>query len=410
MDPKTIADRQIKEQKAVADKLAAQRHAESLAKIDALATSNLQIMRSFVGYLNKRTSKTEVTNQLDSIATPDALKVVEIIKKLDKTVKDKTIDWAPMQEALKPIADILQQQLDKEDPEAIEIPEIDYQKITDSFGAAIAKLAAPVVNVAAPVVKIPKPDAPIINTEKVDLAPFVNEVLQVLTDFRVWTQDQLPEPIDLAQVEELLTKNNELLTKLSKKNFGGSGGGGGGYVFKAFGPLGGMVAPELANDGSLPVTVVAGAGAGTQYADGVARGTATGTLGMIDDGVNIQSRLGDAAGRAYVGAESVIKKTILANAVGDTTVYTPTSGKAIRLNFFGYSAGSGLSGNLVQLKLAGYNGGAVFDSQYLVAAGQPYARNLQGGKKYVQGSVDGILAVTLSTAQSVYVNFEIEEI
>lgn len=234
MDPKSIADRQLKEQKAAAEKLAAQRHDESLAKIDALATSNLQIMRSFVVYLNKRTSKTELTNQLDSIATPDALALIPIIEALDKTVKDKQIDWAPIQEALKPITEALKQQAAKKDPEAIKIPEVDYKQIADGFSKAITSLAAPVVNVTAPVIKVLKADAPIINTEKVDLKPFVNEVLQVLTDFRVWTQDQLPEATDLSGVEGKLDKSNELLKKIEKKNFGGGGGGGGGgYIFKA---------------------------------------------------------------------------------------------------------------------------------------------------------------------------------
>ena len=41
-------------------------------------------------------------------------------------------------------------------------------------------------------------------------------------------------------------------------------------------------------------------GAGTQYADGAARGTATGTLAMIDDGTNIQSLSGDSNGRLNV--------------------------------------------------------------------------------------------------------------
>lgn len=118
------------------------------------------------------------------------------------------------------------------------------------------------------------------------------------------------------------------------------------------------------------------------------------------------------AGEAKVlaGSISVIKATILANTVGDTTVYTPSAGKAVRLLFFGFSAGAGVTGNLAQIKLAGYNGGAVVDSQYLVASGQAYSRNLQGGKRYVQGSANGLLAVTLSAAQNVYVNYELEEI
>jgi len=46
-------------------------------------------------------------------------------------------------------------------------------------------------------------------------------------------------------------------------------------------------------------------GGGTQYADGVARGTATGTLAMVDDGVNIQSALGDSSGRLIVAGAGV---------------------------------------------------------------------------------------------------------
>lgn len=263
MDPKIIAERQAKEEKQAADKLAATRHQQSLDKIDALGRSNLQIMHAFVAYLNKHTSKVEITNQLQKIATPDALKVVAIIKKLDKTVQDKNIDWEPMQQALKPLGDALQQMADKADPEAIEVPEIDYQKMTDLFSGAIEKLAAPVVNVAAPVIKVPKADAPIINTEKVDLAPFVNEVLQVLTDFRVWTQDQVVEPPMTAEqaVEliDLIKKQNDSWAKLLKKNFGGGGGGGGGgYVFKESASLGRaspLVAPELTAAGAIPVDI-----------------------------------------------------------------------------------------------------------------------------------------------------------
>lgn len=41
-------------------------------------------------------------------------------------------------------------------------------------------------------------------------------------------------------------------------------------------------------------------GGGTQYADGDSRGTATGTLCMVDDGTNIQSLSGDSSGRLNV--------------------------------------------------------------------------------------------------------------
>lgn len=107
---------------------------------------------------------------------------------------------------------------------------------------------------------------------------------------------------------------------------------------------------------------------------------------------------------------ALIKRTITASSSGDTTVHAPASGKKIRLYFFGYSAGSSVSGCLVQLKLEGYNEGNVFDAQYLSAAGQPYARNIKAGDGYIEGEADGVLEVALSADQNVYVNYEIEEI
>lgn len=58
--------------------------------------------------------------------------------------------------------------------------------------------------------------------------------------------------------------------------------------------------PLVDNDGHLQVDILSGAGAGTQYADGDARGTATGTLAMIDDGTNIQSMAGSTGGQPYI--------------------------------------------------------------------------------------------------------------
>jgi hypothetical protein len=59
---------------------------------------------------------------------------------------------------------------------------------------------------------------------------------------------------------------------------------------------------DLTDDaGHLQVDVVGGGTAGQQYADGDARGTATGTLSMGDDGTNIQSLKCDANGVLQIG-------------------------------------------------------------------------------------------------------------
>lgn len=55
-------------------------------------------------------------------------------------------------------------------------------------------------------------------------------------------------------------------------------------------------------NGAIAVT---GGGGGTQFADGAARGTATGTIAMVDDGTNIQSLLGDTSGRAFINVSQI---------------------------------------------------------------------------------------------------------
>lgn len=58
----------------------------------------------------------------------------------------------------------------------------------------------------------------------------------------------------------------------------------------------------VTSGGALCVT---GGGGGTQFADGAARGTATGTLAMVDDGTLIQSLSGDSTGKANVNVCNV---------------------------------------------------------------------------------------------------------
>jgi len=58
-------------------------------------------------------------------------------------------------------------------------------------------------------------------------------------------------------------------------------------------------------------------GSGTEYADGDLRGTATGTIAMVDDGANIQSMSGDSSGRPNVNVASIAAGT---NNIGDVDV------------------------------------------------------------------------------------------
>lgn len=149
-------------------------------------------------------------------------------------------------------------------------------------------------------------------------------------------------------------------------------------------------------------------GGGTQYADGTARGTATGTLSMVDDGINIQSLKGDTGGRAIIGSETFTIGTTTASSSGNNTVYTPASGKKVRLYSFGYSAGANVTGCLAGLRFG--PAGTIFNNQYLITAGQAWNRNFQGGKRYIEGAVDESLIVNLGAAQTVYINYEAEDV
>lgn len=71
---------------------------------------------------------------------------------------------------------------------------------------------------------------------------------------------------------------------------------------------------------SLRVNVVSGGTSGTEYEDGDARGTAAGTLVMLDDGVNVQSWAGDADGQAYVVLGDPLPAGT--NNIGDVDVLT----------------------------------------------------------------------------------------
>ncbi len=109
--------------------------------------------------------------------------------------------------------------------------------------------------------------------------------------------------------------------------------------------------------------------------------------------------------RDAVNADTFTKDSILANLTGENLVFACPLGQKIRLYFFGYSAGSNISGVLASLQ---WEGNSPFDNQYLIAPGQPYARNIKAGNGYVDGPVNADLELFLTDAQDVYVNYELE--
>ena len=79
------------------------------------------------------------------------------------------------------------------------------------------------------------------------------------------------------------------------------------------------------NDSSGVWERQAASAGGTQYADGEVRGTATGTLAMVDDGTNIQSASGTSAGVLKVDVSATTANTT-AIKVDGSAVTQPISG------------------------------------------------------------------------------------
>jgi hypothetical protein len=105
----------------------------------------------------------------------------------------------------------------------------------------------------------------------------------------------------------------------------GSGGGsatvtGGKLDVNASASLSGTSIPIAGATSAVGVAIVDNSGnqinsfgGGTQYADGAARGTATGTIALVDDGTNVQSAKGDSDGTAQVNQTKVAGTAIDTN-------------------------------------------------------------------------------------------------
>lgn len=252
------SDKLLENQKKTAERLAKQAELERHQQIvDALASikKNDTIMtQALIGFLSGATSKTEVVNQLKEIKTPDVQKVVDAVEKLEKVVVDKTVDLSPVVDALKGVESQLQL-IPKEAPELPEAPEVDFTATNEKLDAVLKAIQSLDLVVEAPKVDVKVPKAQV-NVEKVDLTEIKQPLLELLGAFHAF---QIPEPVvtDLTVVEELLSKANEILAKIEKKNFGGGGGGGGMVPFKD--PVTGMsVQVPTTTGGGIPVQTPSG--------------------------------------------------------------------------------------------------------------------------------------------------------
>ena len=220
---------------------------EQLAKLEAIRATQLATMQALAKFLSGHTTKTEVVNQLKSIATPDIDKVVKAVEKMHKDMQSKEIDWSPVRPWFEKVIEHLEA-IPKEHPEAPEQQKVDLTRtnqLLESFGAALSsmKLVVP-----APEVKVNVPKSQII-VEKVDLTEIKKPLASILEAFQNFEVPPM-QVTDMSEVQELLAKSNELLEKIVKKPVGGGGGGGGMVSFKD--SAGFSVQVTINDDGSIP--------------------------------------------------------------------------------------------------------------------------------------------------------------
>lgn len=225
------------------------------SKIDGMSDTMVEVFKSLIQYLNGKTTKTEVINQLDSIKTPDAEKVVKAVELLGKDVLSTKIDTKPLLDALNGLKREItlipaKMPTPKEQKDTIKVSNLSEVKLdTTSLEKAIKALDLKV-----------DVKAPIINTEKTDIEPLRSVMLDMLKAIN--KQEPIEEvrvsnlkdikATDLSNVEKKLDESNKHLKKLVEKPVGGGGGGGNGSPYT---DNSGTIKNVVLNfDGSIPVS------------------------------------------------------------------------------------------------------------------------------------------------------------
>ena len=110
-----------------------------------------------------------------------------------------------------------------------------------------------------------------------------------------------------------------------------------------------------------------------------------------------------------VGEGAITAKAVTATASGTTTLHTPSAGNAIRLWWYNMGCNPDAGASVV-VGLRWTTGGTDFFSTKLSQYGGQISHSFKAGRSYVQGGVDEALVANLDSAQTVYFNFDYEEI
>ncbi len=250
MDDPILRIRQQNEDRARAE-LDQARHEQEIATLNSIDTTIVEVMQRLVSYLDGKITKTEVVNQIESVATPDVAKVVEAITELGIITESNRLDLSPLKEALLGLGEKLDQ-LPKSFPEiptevsVKNFPEVPEQKEID---------LSPVIKAIEKIKMVA--EAPNIQVDAPNLDPIEKGLSNVVKSIDSIEFPEIPKT-DLSKVEKKLDTSNKILKDLLEKP---TGGGGGGSSWVATDQNGIPVPIELTVDGKIPVE----AGATSNY-------------------------------------------------------------------------------------------------------------------------------------------------
>jgi hypothetical protein len=234
--------------------LQSKQYQQRTAQLDEMSNTIVLSVTELIKFLDGKTTKTEVVNQLKSISTPDVDKVVTAISKLDKDILSNKLDIKPLKQgldALKRELSLIPKSLPKipEQKDAIKVTNLNEVTLdTKDLEKAIKDLKLdPKIDVASPTVNVEQHQT----SSHYKMSCSTYSRLLKTQKYPEFPKIDIPKT-DLSKVEKKLDEHKKLLKEIVDKPVGGGGGGGGGSSFTD--AQGKSVYVTLNPDGSLPVT------------------------------------------------------------------------------------------------------------------------------------------------------------
>jgi hypothetical protein len=217
-----------------------------MTALEATFTSSIQ---SLAKYLDSKTTKTEVVNQLKEIGTPDALKVIPVLETIHATLQQhKNTD-------LSEVTGLLKKLVAKPDKDIVIPEQKETVKVSNLADIDFTTLIKAVKDIKT-TVNVPQTK---LTVEKPDLKPLQDDLLRIVTAIQKIVIPEVPVT-DLSKLEaesaktnKQLEEANKSLKKIVEKPMGGGGGGGTGTSFKTSG--GSLTYVELTAAGAVPVDI-----------------------------------------------------------------------------------------------------------------------------------------------------------